>query len=67
MIFAEQQRLPVGFMETVIEYRAYAQTKAMIDAADTPAARQRLPQTDMVQVAMAIDLELAQEAIKTRG
>lgn len=35
---AERERLPVGFLEQIIEYRAYAATKAAYDRQQHPKA-----------------------------
>ena len=52
----EWQRLPAGFMEQVIEYRAYGSAKAVADA--NPKAAGGL--VDLVRV---IEFELVQEEI----
>jgi len=58
VVFAEQQRLPAGFLEQVIEYRNYA---AAVHA------NQRDPKgwesSDMRTLAMIIEHELAAEEI----
>lgn len=61
VILAERRRLPVGFMEQILEYRRYAEAKAANDANlggwETDAMR---------TLAMQIELELVAEA-RARG
>jgi hypothetical protein len=57
----ELRRLPAGFLETIIEYRAYARAKAMVDAADTADARKRLPSSPLIGMAQEFDMRLAEE------
>lgn len=59
--FREWLRSPVGFLEDVIETRAYRQAKAMTDAADTPEAAKRLPTTPLFRLVQEIDRDLAAE------
>jgi hypothetical protein len=59
--YREWLRQPVGFLEDVIEARAYRQAKAMTDAADTPDAAKRLPQTPLFKLVQEIDRDLAGE------
>jgi hypothetical protein len=58
VIWAEQQRLPAGFLEQVIEYRAYAAAKAANDIDPKGCT-----QSDMRKLAMEIEMALAAEAI----
>lgn len=62
VIWAEQQRLPAGFLEQVIEYRAYAAAYAAneIDASGWQASPLRT-------LAKEIEHELAEEEIEGRG
>lgn len=53
--YEEWQRLPAGFLEEVIEARHYAAAKRLVE--DAP-VRSNLPQTEMVQLATVIELEL---------
>lgn len=62
--FREWLRSPVGFLEDVIETRAYRQAKAMTDAADTAEAVKRLPQTPLFKLVQEIDRDLAEEERK---
>ena len=57
-IIAEQRRLPIGFLEQVIEYRAYAHAHAA-NAADPKGSGS----TPMRQLALAIEAELAFEGV----
>lgn len=61
-IYAEQQRLPVGMLERVLEARYYALAKARSDAADTPEAKRRLPRTPLYDLVKVIEFELAKAA-----
>ena len=56
-IWAEQQRLPVGFLERVIEYRAYAHAVALNEA--DPRGWKN---SDLRTLAKTIELELVAEA-----
>jgi hypothetical protein len=58
VIFAEQQRLPAGFLEQVIEYRAYA-AAYFANIAD-PKGWQASP---MRQLATEIEFALADEEL----
>jgi hypothetical protein len=60
-IEAEIERQPVGFLEEVLEARAYRQAKDMTEAADTPDARKRLPRTPLFELVPVIEGELYQE------
>lgn len=62
VIWREMQRLPVGFLEQVIEYRAYARAKAA-NAAD-PKGFDTSP---MRRLAMEIEASLAAEALGAHG
>lgn len=55
-------KMPAGFMERVIEYRAYAGTKAQYDHASNPKA-----ESPMLSLVKEIDFEIAQEDINSRG
>lgn len=48
-------------MEQIVEYRAYARALAMVDSADTPAARKALPRDEMVLLAQLHEMEIQQE------
>ena len=58
------QRAPEGFLEQVMEARAYARTKAACDAARTRKERPTGPLADLVT---AIEFELAQEEMETEA
>jgi hypothetical protein len=62
VIWAEQQRLPAGFLEQVIEYRHYAAAKAANEI--DPKGWQ---QSTMRTLAMEIEFALAAEELETRG
>jgi len=49
---------PVGWINEVIEARQYARAKAMFDAADTPDAVKRLPQTELMALVKKITFDL---------
>lgn len=59
MIWAEQQRLPVGFLEQVIEYRVYAAAKADYDRDPTP----RPDESALRQLVRRIEFALVQEEL----
>jgi len=61
-IIREQQRLPVGFLDQLLEYRAYAYAKAA-NAAD-PKGWDSSP---MRRLAQEIEMELAAEDIDGNG
>jgi hypothetical protein len=48
-------------MDEMLEARAYRQAKGLVDAARTPEAMKALPDTEFVQMAKRIEMELAQE------
>lgn len=52
-------RLPAGFLEELIEGRAYARYKAMLDAADSPQAFAALPDGPLMDLVKAITADLA--------
>jgi hypothetical protein len=58
----EWRAAPVGYLEEVLEARAYEQAKAMTDAADSPEARKRLPKTELFQMVTEIEFDLVREA-----
>lgn len=62
-MFREWRSAPAGLLETMIEYRHYAQAKAMVEAADTAAKVAALPRSPLVLLARVIEAELAAEAI----
>jgi len=55
VILAEIARSPVGFLEEIVEARAYARAKAIWEANPTA-------QGELVQLAKIISFELVQEA-----
>lgn len=59
----EYLRMPAGWLEDIIEGRAYVQAKAAYDAADTAEARKRLPMTPLVALAEVFDFEGAEEEL----
>lgn len=63
--WAAWQRLPVGTLEGILEYRAYRQAKGQYEAATTPEAQQALrgdPWVDRVRA-----FEFAQAAKKLKA
>lgn len=60
-ILAEEERLPVGLVDEVLEAKAYMHAKGMTDAADTPAARKQLPTTPLFALVKEIEFDLAEE------
>jgi len=60
--YREWLRCPAGFLEQIVEFRAYARAKARYDAATSSEAQKALIGDDMVQVVKQIDFELAREA-----
>ncbi len=65
-IDAEVARLPAGFLDEVLEARAYRQAKSMTDEADTPEARKRLPKTPLFKLVPVIERDIALEEIESR-
>lgn len=61
VIWREQQRLPVGFLERIVACRHYAGMKALVDEATTVEARKRLPKTPLRYLVDQILLELRKE------
>jgi len=59
----EWRNAPAGWIEEVLEARAYEQAKAMTDAADTTEARKRLPTSRLFALVTEIEFDLAQEDI----
>jgi len=64
-ILSEIDRLTVGVLEEVLEARSYRQAKGMTDAADSPEARRRLPQTPLFALVTEIEFALIQEERET--
>lgn len=62
-VLAELDRLPIGFLDDVIEVKAYRQAKAMVEAATTAEARKRLPKGPLIELVDEIEMELAEEEI----
>lgn len=56
-VLDELERLPVGFMERVIEYRAYANTKVRYEAS------QKEYEPPLLTLVKVIEAELVQEEI----
>ncbi len=54
---------PMGWVDEVLEAKAYRHAKAMVDAADTEDARRALPRTPLFQMVREIDMDLADEAM----
>jgi hypothetical protein len=65
-IVAEIKRLPVGWLDEVLEAKAYRSAKAMVDAADTKAAQERLPTTALYELVKEITEDLAIEEMELR-
>ena len=65
-IQAEIDQQPAGFLEEILEAKAYRKVKEMRDAADTQEARMRLPKTPLFLLASQIDMDLAAEALKKK-
>lgn len=61
-VFECWQRMPIGFMERLIEYRAYAATKAAKDRHDNPTAT-----SELWQLVTEIEHEIATEDIRSRS
>lgn len=62
VIAEEQRRLPVGFLEQVIEYRAYASAHAANEA-DAPGWER----SDLRTLAMQIKMRMVAEDIEANG
>jgi hypothetical protein len=63
-IEAELDRLPVGWLDEVLEAKGYQQAKQMTEDADTAEARKRLPTTPLFRLVSEIDHELARRQIR---
>jgi hypothetical protein len=63
VILAERAQLPAGFLEQLIEYRAYRPAYRALKAADSAEARDRLRQWDLGALAEQIEMELAEEEV----
>lgn len=65
VIEAELDRLPVGFLERVIEYRAYAAAKSRYDGATTKPARDALRSNALVDLVETITFGVVQAQLTT--
>jgi len=64
----ELDRVPVDFVEDVMEARAYGRAKAVYEQARTPEQVRNLPDTPLFALVRAIEFELVREASqKTDG
>lgn len=63
-VIRELAVLPVGFLEQIMEYRQYAQTKAAYDRART---QSEIPDTPLTDLVREIDFDLAQEGANDGG
>lgn len=61
-IFAEMQRLPVGFLEQLLEYRAFANAKAANDA--DPGGWEK---SEMRTLAQEIEMAIVAEELKKQN
>ena len=66
-VWREWLRLPAGFLEQIIEYRAYERAKHLSDGADTPDARKGLPKSTMLDLVTVIEFEIAGEQRKAKA
>jgi hypothetical protein len=57
---AEWQRAPAGLLEEIIEMRAFAAAKQIVDSAQR---RQDIPRTPMCQLVQRIEFELVQAQV----
>ena len=64
VVIAERARLPVGLLDTLLEYRRYAEAKALRDQTDDP---RTLPPTPLLQLVEEIEFDLAAEEIANRA
>ncbi len=60
-ILGELRRLPAGFLEEVIEARAYRSIKSVVEAADSKEARERLPTSRLYRLVEEIETDLILE------
>ena len=58
----ELDRVPVGFVEDVMEARAYARAKAVYESATTATAVAALPSSPLITLVREIEFALVQEA-----
>jgi hypothetical protein len=58
--FREWMTAPSDLLETIIQFRAYAQAKNMYDTAKS---KRDIPQSPMIDLVRAIDFDLALEEI----
>lgn len=66
-LIAEIERTPPGWVQEVLEARAYRQAKHAMDAADTPEAAKRLPTTPLFQWVREIEEALVLEEMENRS
>lgn len=55
---------PVGLLETILEYRAFAAAKAIVDAADR---LEDIPQTPMTTLVQEVEFALAKQRRTSRS
>jgi len=60
-ILAEVLYWPVGYLEELLEVKAYVHAYHLTNAADTAEARKRLPTTPLFRLVTEIDFDLAEE------
>jgi len=65
-IWQEIGRLPVGMLDEILEAKGYMHVKALVDAADTAEAKQRLPDSPLVGLVRTIEFALAHEELEKR-
>ena len=61
VVMAEAERLPVGFMEQIVEYRRYNDAWSALQVATTSDARMLLRRSTFGALAEEIAMELAAE------
>lgn len=63
--YAEWQRLPVGFLETMLLYRNFVNVKQMYEhAGDDVDAVKSLPPSDMLDLVKEIEFDAVMEGIR---
>jgi hypothetical protein len=63
-ILAEEERLPVGLLDEVLEAKAYRIAYDMVERADTAEARKSLPKREFFALVDQIERDLVQEELK---
>jgi hypothetical protein len=63
---AEIRRLPAGWLDEVLEAKAYRTAKSIVDAADTKEAKDRIPHTPLFSLVKEITQDVVLEEMERR-